>query len=156
MLNKELGRKIYNTLWGNSEVPENWMITFLLSNVSYIALGVFLLLKTTDDIFDEDRHLRAWIIILVGFVSTIFHSNQIIHGHDDKRTGMFHFMDISIAIFAFILAVIIRGIENVPYITWVLIVFSLPFYLYNGKYYWLTHSIWHLISAVVLFTILDY
>jgi hypothetical protein len=153
---KELGKKIYETLWGSSEVPENWMITFILSNVVYIVLGIYLLLTTTDGIHDNDRHLRAWIIILVGFVSTIFHSNQVIHGHDDHRTGAFHFMDVSVAIVAFVLAVIIRGIENIPSITWLLIAISLPFYLYNGKYYWLFHSIWHFISAIILFTILDY
>jgi len=156
MINKELGAKIYNVLWGSSEVPEHWMITFILSNASYIALGVYLLLKTTNDIHDEDRHLRAWILLLVGFVSTMFHSNQIIHGHNDCRTSVFHFMDVSVAIVAFVFAVAIRGLGNLPPITWILIAVSLPFYLYNGKHYWLLHSIWHFISAVVLFTILDY
>lgn len=153
---KELGSKIYNTLWGSSEVPDNWMITFLMSNLAYIILGITLMLKTTNDVYDEDRFTRAWIIILVGFVSTIFHSNQVAHGHDDHRTGIFHFLDVSVAILAFIFAAFFRGWQNIPSITYILIAISLPFYLYNGKYYWLAHSGWHIISAFILYSILDY
>ena len=152
----EVGRRIYKTFWGSSEVPDQKIIGFLLSNFSYIVLGLYLILKQTNDQYDEDRTTRAWIIILVGFVSTVFHSNQVTHGHDDHRTEYFHFMDIATAIAAFIFAVFIRGIDNIPPLTYVLLGLSVPFYFYNGKYYWLTHSIWHLISALVLFTILDY
>jgi hypothetical protein len=149
-------RSIYDFLWGSSEVPENWAITFLLSNVSYIILGIVLLLKVTNDVYDQDRYLRAWILLLVGFVSMMFHSNQVTHGNHDHRTGVFHFLDVSTAIIAFIFSIFIRGINNVPSITWILIAVSMPFYLYNGRNYWIFHSIWHLISAIVLFTILDY
>ena len=151
-----LAKNIYNTLWGSSEVPENRTITFLLSNLSYIVFGILLILKKTNDVYDNDRITRAWILLLVGFVSTIFHSNQVAHGHDDHRTGVFHFMDISMAIIAFVFAIFIRGIDNIPSLAYILVLSSLPFYLYNGRYYWLAHSIWHLISATVLFVVLDY
>jgi hypothetical protein len=151
-----VGSTIYNTLWGSSEVPENRTVTFLLSNFSYILFGILLLLKKTDDQFDEDRFTRAWIVLLVGFVSTIFHANQVVHGHGDTRTDVFHKLDIIIAILAFIFAVFIRGIDNIPVEVYYLLALSAPFYLYNGRYYWLSHSIWHLISAFILFTILDY
>jgi uncharacterized membrane protein len=147
---------IYETLWGSSEVPENRTVSFLLSNFSYILFGILLLLKRTGDQYDEDRMTRAWIILLVGFVSTIFHANQVLHGHEDHRTNVFHKLDITVAILAFAFAILIRGIDNVPPITFILIVISAPFYLYNGRYYWLSHSIWHFISALILYTILDY
>lgn len=148
--------KIYNTLWGSSEVPENQTVSFLLSNLSYIALGIYLLITSPTGIYDEDRATRAWIIILVGFVSTVFHANQVSHGSHDHRTGVFHILDISTAIVAFLFAVFIRGIDNIPSSTYWFLVASIPFYLYNGKYYWLAHSVWHFLSAVTLFTILDY
>jgi hypothetical protein len=151
-----LGKTVYNTLWGDSEVPENRTLTFLLSNFSYILFGVVLLLKRTGDQFDEDRVTRAWIILLVGFVSTIFHANQVVHGHGDTRTDVFHKLDISIAILAFVFAVFIRGITNIPTQVYILLIVSAPFYLYSGRYYWLSHSIWHFISALILFNILDY
>lgn len=154
--NKKIWKKVYNTLWGSSEVPENWMISFLLSNAIYILYGIILLLKVTGDGYDNDRYLRAWLILLVGFVSTMFHSNQVIHGHEDKRTSAFHFLDISIAIVSFLVAIWLRGIENIPVMAYYLLIISIPFYLYNGRYYWLFHSIWHIISATVLFIILDY
>jgi hypothetical protein len=80
--NRKIWRKVYDTLWGSSEVPENWMISFLLSNAIYILYGIILLLKVTGDEYDNDRYLRAWLILLVGFVSTMFHSNQVIHGRE--------------------------------------------------------------------------
>lgn len=148
--------KIVNTLWGSSEIPENHIYEIIVSNLSYIALGCYLLLKKTNDVYDEDRYLRGMIMILVGFVSTIFHSSQVIHGHDDHRTSIFHFTDVATAVISFLIAIYLRGIDNVPEISWYLIVLSVPFYLYNGKYYWLAHSFWHVISAAVLFTILNY
>lgn len=151
-----VGEVVYNTLWGSSEVPENRTLTFILSNFSYILFGILLLLKRTDNQFDEDRFTRAWIILLVGFVSTIFHANQVVHGHGDTRTDLFHKLDIAIAVLAFIFAVFIRGFDNIPNQAYILILVSAPFYLYNGRYYWLSHSIWHFVSALVLFTILDY
>lgn len=156
MTEKKIWTRMYNTLWGSSEVPENWMISFILSNAIYILYGIILLFGVTGDAFDDNRYLRAWLILLVGFASTIFHSNQVIHGHSDCRTSVFHFLDISIAIVAFIIAVWLRGIENVPTSVYWLIVLSLPFYLYNGKYYWVFHSVWHIISATILFIILNY
>lgn len=148
--------KIYDTLWGSSDVPENWMVSFILSNFVYILYGIVLLLKHTGDVYDEDRYLRAWTILLVGFVSTMFHSNQTAHGNDDRRTAMFHTLDIGVAIAAFLFSLYLRGLQNVPVSVWYLLVASLPFYLYNGKYYWFTHSIWHIISATILFLILHY
>lgn len=153
---KPLGKRIYDTLWGSSDVPENWMLSFLLSNIGYIVVGIYLLLKETNDVYDQDRFLRAWAVLLVGFVSTMFHSHQVAHGSHDYRTGIFHSLDIITALLAFVFAVFIRGWQNVPPETFYLIIISLPFYLYNGKYYWLFHSIWHFISALVLFTILNY
>jgi hypothetical protein len=152
----DVGRKIYKTLWGGSDIPDNRIVEFLLSNFSYIVLGLYLILKQTNDYNDNDRVTRAWIIILVGFVSAVFHSSQVTHGHDDHRTGYLHYMDIATAVAAFLFSIFIRGIENIPSISYILLALSIPFYFYNGKYYWLTHSIWHLISALVLFTILDY
>jgi hypothetical protein len=156
MTKKKILNSVYNTLWGSSEIPENWMISFIMSNAIYILYGIVLLFGATGDVLDSDRFLRAWLILLVGFASTIFHSNQVIHGHSDKRTSVFHFFDISIAIGAFIIAVWLRGIENVPTSVYYLIALSVPFYLYNGKYYGLFHSIWHIISATILFIILNY
>ena len=154
--NRKIWRKVYDTLWGSSEVPENWMISFLLSNAIYILYGIILLLKVTGDEYDNDRYLRAWLILLVGFVSTMFHSNQVIHGHDDKRTSAFHFLDISIAIVSFLVAIWLRGFDDIPVIVYYLLALSAPFYLYNGPHYWLFHSVWHILSATVLFVILDY
>jgi hypothetical protein len=151
-----LGDIVYNTLWGEAEVPENRTLAFLLSNFSYILFGILLILKRTGDQFDEDRVTRAWIILLVGFVSTIFHANQVVHGHEDTRTDIFHKLDITIAVLSFIFAVIIRGVHNIPSQVYILLIVSAPFYLYNGRYYWLSHSIWHFISALILYNILDY
>lgn len=151
-----VGKGIYELLWGSSEVPTNRTITFLLSNLSYIILGIIIILRDTGQVYDIDRATRAWILILVGFVSTIFHSNQIAHGNDDHRTGVFHFTDIAVAVLAFVFSIVVRGVGNIPSSVYVLVLASLPFYLYNGRYYWLSHSIWHFISAVILFIILDY
>lgn len=154
--NKKIARKVYDALWGSSEVPENWMLSFLLSNAIYIIYGIILLLKVTGDEFDNDRYMRAWLILLVGFVSTMFHSNQVVHGHEDKRTSLFHFLDISIAILSFLFAVWLRGFDDIPVSVYYLLALSVPFYLYNGKYYWLFHSFWHIISGTVLFILLNY
>lgn len=153
---KRVWNRVYDTLWGSSEVPENWMISFLLSNFIYIVYGIILLAKVTGDEFDNDRYLRAWLILLVGFVSTMFHSNQVIHGNDDKRTSLFHFLDVSIAILSFLFAVWLRGFDDIPISVYWLLVISAPFYLYNGPYYWLFHSVWHIISATILFILLNY
>ena len=153
---KKIWNSIYDTLWGSSEVPENWMLSFILSNAIYIIYGIILLTRVTGGEYDNDRYLRAWLILLVGFVSTMFHSNQVIHGHDDKRTSMFHFFDISTAILSFLFAIWLRGLDDIPVYIYYLIALSLPFYLYNGPYYWLFHSIWHIISATILFSILNY
>lgn len=147
---------VYNILWGSSDIPEDHLYEILISNISYILLGVYMIMTTSGSSHDDDRYIRAMILILVGFVSTIFHANQVTHGNDDPRTSSFHLTDISIALLAFLAAVYMRGLSNIPNITWYLFIVAIPVYLYNGPYYWLTHSLWHIISAFVLFTILDY
>jgi uncharacterized membrane protein len=148
--------KVYDVLWGSSPIPDNHIYEILISNLTYIILGAYMILTPTGTSHDDDRYIRAMILILVGFVSTIFHANQVTHGMDDHRTSSFHVTDISIATLAFLTAVYMRGLSNIQNETWYLVVVAIPLYLYNGPYYWLTHSLWHVISAFILFTILDY
>jgi hypothetical protein len=90
--------RVYNVLWGSSDIPDNHVYEILISNITYIILGGYMILTTTGSSHDEDRYIRAMILILVGFVSTIFHANQVTHGMEDDRTTSFHITDISIEI----------------------------------------------------------
>lgn len=149
-------KKVYDVLWGSSLIPDNHIYEILISNLTYIVLGSYMIITTTTNSHNDDRYIRAMILILVGFVSTIFHANQVSHGMDDHRTTSFHITDVLVAILAFLIALYMRGISNVSSETWYLVVVAIPLYLYNGPYYWLTHSLWHVLSAFILFLILDY
>lgn len=158
------GKKPYTLLksvWGAVPAPENFYISFLLSNVGYILFGSLLLLKDDIDpttgrrMINSSRYLRGWLMFLVGIISVVFHSNQVAHGHEDTRTHIFHILDVSVAIIIMIIALILNGRRNIPVHVWVVAIISVLMFL-ESDHYGLVHSAWHLASSYVLFELLNY
>lgn len=154
-------KRLIGRVWGAVPAPENFYISFLLSNIGYIVFGSLLLLKddvdpaTGNKVVNSSRYLRGWLMFLVGIISVIFHSNQVVHGHEDTRTSIFHILDISVAIIIMIIAIILNGGQNISPSVWVVGVASLFMFLDN-HHYGLVHSLWHLSSSYVLYELLKY
>lgn len=156
-----IAKHVIGRVWGAVPAPENFYISFLLSNIGYIVFGSLLLLKddidpaTGNKVVNSSRYLRGWLMFLVGIISVIFHSNQVVHGHEDTRTSIFHILDISVAIIIMIIAIILNGGQNISPGVWVVGAASLFMFLDN-KHYGLVHSLWHLSSSYVLYELLRY
>ena len=152
---------VIKRVWGAVPAPENFYVSFLLSNIGYIAFGAMLILRDDIDpvsgnkVVNSSRYLRGWLMFLVGIISVIFHSNQVVHGHEDDRTNIFHILDISVAIIIMIIALILNGRRNIPIHVWVIGVISLFMFLDNN-HYGLVHSLWHLSGSYVLYELLNY
>lgn len=158
---KHIARHLIGRVWGAVPAPENFYISFLLSNIGYIVFGSILILKddidpaTGNKVVNSSRYLRGWLMFLVGIISVIFHSNQVVHGHEDTRTSIFHVLDISVAIIIMIIAIILNGGQNISPTVWIVGIASLLMFLDN-KHYGLVHSLWHLSSSYVLYELLKY
>lgn len=154
-------KRLIGRVWGAVPAPENFYVSFLLSNIGYIVFGSLLILKddidpaTGNKVVNSSRYLRGWLMFLVGIISVIFHSNQVVHGHEDTRTSIFHVLDISVAIIIMLIAIYLRGTGNIPMSAWIVGVISLFMFLDN-KHYGLVHSLWHLSSSYVLYELLNY
>lgn len=152
---------VIKRVWGAVPAPENFYVSFLLSNIGYIAFGAMLILRddidpvTGNKVVNSSRYLRGWLMFLVGIISVIFHSNQVVHGHEDHRTNIFHILDISVAIIIMIIALILNGRRDLPIHVWVVGVVSLLMFLDNN-HYGLVHSLWHLSGSYVLYELLNY
>lgn len=154
-------KEIIRRVWGSVPAPENYMFLFLVSNIGYLIFGSILLLTDDTDpltgakLRNDSRYWRGWLMLLVGVISVVFHSNQIVHGHEDHRTDIFHILDVSFAMIVLFIAILLNGTRTIQWYVWLVSAVSIIMFL-DSNHYGIVHSLWHLGSSFVLYELLNY
>uniref|UniRef100_A0A7S0UDC5 Post-GPI attachment to proteins factor 3 n=2 Tax=Hemiselmis andersenii TaxID=464988 RepID=A0A7S0UDC5_HEMAN len=132
---------------GTPHKTPGWVALFLLSNIAFPIAGIKILTSRREE---KPNKMLAIFVFLVGIVSTTFHWNQCCLGSGSPVVHTWCLVDTTFSCVSG-LVYIIHSWGTIRKRICALFAIAVMFLFDTSRFYTITHSIWHIMSAFVAY-----